>query len=107
VTDVETFWFDLAPIARVLAMWFRFSSAMFEAVVATIARLNPGAALGAGVIGAKRDPRILKPKRKDVASIGSVGFLVSFFHRAAAGEYPLESGTMLGWLAGVDPGQLR
>ena len=33
MTDLGTFWFDLALIAGVLAMWFRLCSAMIEAVI--------------------------------------------------------------------------
>ena len=41
-----TFWFDLALITGVLG--FRLCSAMFEAVIGTIAQLSLGATLGAG-----------------------------------------------------------
>ena len=43
-----TFWFDLALITGVLG--FRLCSAMFEAVIGTIAQLSLGATLGAGVL---------------------------------------------------------
>lgn len=95
MTDLGTFWFDLAPVAGAPAAWLR----PFESVIATIAQLSQGAALGAGAIGAKLE-------RNDAASIRSVGFPVRFFH-CAAGEYPLEWKAMPGWIAAVVPGQLR
>ena len=107
MTDLGTFWFDLALIAGVWAMWFRLCSAMFEAVIGTIGQLSLGATLGAGVLGAKLDPQILKLTRTEVASIGPVSSLAPFFYCAAAGEYLLGWGAVPGWLAGVALGQLR
>jgi hypothetical protein len=86
-----TFWFDLALITGVLG--FRLCSAMFEAVIGTIAQLSLGATLGAGVFGAKLDLQILKLTRREAASIGSVSFFVPFFNSAVGGEY------LQGWRA--------
>jgi hypothetical protein len=109
VTDLGTFWFDLALIAGVWAMWFRLCSAMFEAVIGTIAQLSLGATLGAGVFGAKLDLQILKLTRKETASIGSVSFLDPFFDSAVVGEYLLGLGwrAMPSWLPGGGLGEPR
>lgn len=109
MTDLGTFWFDLAPIAGVLAMWSRLCSAMFEAVIGTIAQLSLGATLGAGAFGAKLDLQILKLTRKETASIGSVSFLVPFFNSAVVGEYLLGLGwrAMPSWLPGGGMGEPR
>jgi hypothetical protein len=109
MTDLRTLWFDLALIAGVLAMWFRVWSAMFEAIIGTIAQLNLGATLGAGVFGAKLDLRILKLTRKETTFIGSVSFRVPFFDSAAVGEYLLGLGwrAMRSWLPGGGLGEPR
>ena len=109
MTDLGTFWFDLALIAGVWAMWFRLCSAMFEAVIGTIAQLSLGATLGAGVFGAKLDLQILKLTRKETASIGSVSFLDPFFDSAVVGEYLLGLGwrAMPSWLPGGGLGEPR
>ena len=107
MTDLETFWFDLALIAGVLAMWFCLCSAMFEAVIGTIAQLSLGATLGAGVFGSKLDLQILKLTRKEAASIGSVSFLVPFFNSAVVGEYLLGWRAMPSWLPGGGLGEPR
>jgi hypothetical protein len=107
MTDLGTFWFDLALIAGVLAMWFRLCSAMIEAVIGTIAQLSLGASLGEGVFGAKLDLQILKLTRKQTASIGSVSVLVPFFDSAMLGEYLLRWRAMPSWLPGGGLGELR
>jgi hypothetical protein len=107
MTDLGTFWFELAPIAGVLAMWFCLCSATFEAVIGTIAQLSLGATLGAGVFGAKVDLQILKLTRKEAASVGSVSFLVPFFNSAVVGEYLLGWRAMPSWLPGGGLGEPR
>ena len=107
MTDLGTFWFDLALITGVLATWFRLCSAMFDAVIGTIAQLSLGATLGAGVPGAKLDLQILKLTRKEAASIGSVNFLVPFFNSAVVGEYLLGWRAMSSWLPGGGLGEPR
>ena len=109
MTDLGTFWFDLALIAGVWAMWFRLCSAMFEAVIGTITQLSLGATLGAGVFGAKLDLQILKLARKETASIWSVSFLLPFFDSAVVGEYLLGLGwrAMPSWLPGGGLGEPR
>ena len=107
MTDLGTFWFDLALIAGVLEMWFRLCSAMIEAVIGTIAQLSLGATLGAGVFGAKLDLQILKLTRKETASIGSVSFLVPFLDSAVVGEYMLGWRAMPSWLPGGGQGEPR
>jgi len=107
MTDLETFWFDLAPIAGMLAMRFRLCSAMFEAVIGTIAQLSLGATLGAGVFGAKVELQILKLTRKEAASVGFVSFLVPFFNSSVVDEYPLGWRAMPSWLPGSGLGEPR
>jgi len=93
MTNLGTFWFDLALSAGVPAMWVCISFAMFEVVIGAVAPLSLGATSGGGELGAKLNPRILKVKCGDVACIGSVGFLVPFFHSAAGWR------AMPSWLA--------
>ncbi|MGA8169892.1 MAG: hypothetical protein WB816_03525 [Methylocystis sp.] len=80
MTDLGAFCLDLALIAGLPVMWVCISSAMFEAVIRAVARLRLGVTSGRGELGAKLNPRILKVKRRDPACIGSVGFVVPFFH---------------------------
>ena len=106
MTDLGTFWFDLALIAGVLAMWFCISDAMCEAVIGTIAQLSFGATSCAGILDAKLDWQILKLTRKG-ASIGSVSFLAPFFSSAVAGEYLSAWRAMSSWLPGGGLGEPR
>jgi hypothetical protein len=69
--------------------------------------LSLDATSGAGALGAKLGVQILKLTRKEVTSIGSVSFLVPFFHCAAVDEYLLAWRAMPGWLAGVALRELR
>jgi len=105
MTDLGTFWFDLALIAGVWAMWFRLCSAMFEAVIGTIAQLSLGATLGAGVFKAKLDLQILKLTRKQPASIGSVSVLLPFFDSAILDEYLLRWRAVPSWPPGGGLGE--
>jgi hypothetical protein len=107
MTDLGTFWFDLALIAGVLAIRLRLWSAMFEAVIGTIGQWSLGATLGEGVFGANLDLQILKLTRNETASTGSVRFLVPFFDSPGVGEYLLGWRAMRSWLPGGGLGELR
>jgi hypothetical protein len=107
MTDLGTFWFDLALIAGVLAIRLRLCYAMFEAVIGTIAQWSLGATLGEGVFGANLDLQILKLTRNETASTGSVSFLVPFFNSAVVGEYPPGRRAKPSWLPGGVLGEPR
>ena len=107
MTDLGTFWFDLALIAGVLAIRLRLCSAIFEAVIGTIAQWSLGGTLGEGVFGANLDLQTLKLTLNEAASTGSVSFLVPFFDSPGVGEYLLGWRAMPSWLRGGGLAELR
>src|SRR4029079_1131908 len=106
-------WLGLAPIASLLSIWLRVSTALSEIIVGTIAQLVIGAALGSVVLGteetwikvrsgtgaivltflagAELDPQVFKRKWKEATAVGFVGFFFPFFGCAAAAYF------LLGW----------
>jgi len=116
-------WLGLAPIASLLSIWLRVSTALSEIIVGTIAQLVIGAALGSVVLGteetwikvlsgtgaivltflagAELDPQVFKRKWKEATAVGFVGFFFPFFGCAAAAYFLLGWNPMASWLGGV------
>jgi len=116
-------WLGLAPIASLLSIWLRVSTALSEIIVGTIAQLVIGAALGSVVLGteetwikvrsgtgaivltflagAELDPQVFKRKWKEATAVGFVGFFFPFFGCAAAAYFLLGWNPIASWLGGV------
>src|SRR5258706_2806327 len=116
-------WLCLALIASLLSIWFRFSTALSEIVVGTIAQLIIGAAIGSALLGtdeswvkflsgmgaivltflagAELDPVVFKLKWKEAATVGLASFFFPFLACAVAAHYVLGWEVMPSWLAGV------
>jgi len=116
-------WLGLAPIASLLSIWLRVSTALSEIIVGTIAQLVIGAALGSVVLGteetwikvlsgtgaivltflagAELDPQVFKRKWKEATAVGFAGFFFPFFGCAAAAYFLLGWNPIASWLGGV------
>src|SRR4026209_117739 len=116
-------WPGLAPIASLLSIWLRVSTALSEIIVGTIAQLVIGAALGSVVLGtdetwikvlsgigaivltflagAELDPQVFKLKWKEAVTVGLASFFFPFLGCAAGAHYLLGWEVMPSWLAGV------
>jgi len=120
---LSALWVGLALAATLLAIWFRFSTALSEIVVGTVAQLVIGVFLvqgglagntqwiaflaGTGAIvltflaGAELDPVIFKTKWREASAIGMAGFFGPFLGCTAIAHYVLHWAIMPSWLCGV------
>jgi glutathione-regulated potassium-efflux system ancillary protein KefC len=123
VLAVATLWLGLALIASLISIWSRTPTALSEVVVGTFAQLIFGATVGSEVLGpseswvkflcttgailltflagAELDPRLLKLKWREAASIGVASFLIPFVGCTAVTHYLLGWEVMSSWLSGV------
>src|ERR1700678_1266007 len=111
VWTLAALWLGLAPIASLLSIWLRISTALSEIVVGTIAQLIIGAAVGSAVLGtneswvkflsgigsiiltflagAELDPAVFKLKWKEAAAVGLASFFFPFLGCGGAAPYLL------------------
>jgi glutathione-regulated potassium-efflux system ancillary protein KefC len=123
VLAVAALWLGLALIASLISIWSRTPTALSEVVVGTFAQLIFGATVGSEVLGpseswvkflcttgailltflagAELDPRLLKLKWREAASIGVASFLIPFVGCTAVTHYLLGWEVMSSWLSGV------
>lgn len=116
-------WVGLALVATLLAIWFKFSTALTEIVVGTVAQLVIGAFIVHGGLGAKTnwigflagtgaiiltflagaelDPTIFQTKWKEALTVGLVGFIGPFLGCTAIAHFLLHWSVRSSWLAGV------
>jgi len=120
---LASLWVGLALIATLLAIWLRFSTALTEIVVGTVAQLVIGALFGVSGLGARTgwitflagtgaivltflagaelDPVVFRAKWKEATVVGLVGFFGPFLGCTAIAHYVLHWTVRSSWLAGV------